>query len=44
MAQLDDYFKHPYSAAFIKDKAYEKECEIRVVCQVDTIFERLTEP
>ena len=39
MAQLDDYFTHPYVGAFIKDKAYEKEREIRTVCQVDTIYE-----
>ena len=38
-AALNEYFKHPYLTAFIKDEAYEKENEIRVMCQVDTIYE-----
>ena len=37
--QVDKYFTHPYLAAFIKDQAYEKEREIRSICQVDTIYE-----
>ena len=36
--ELSDYFTHPYSSAFIKDEAYEKEREIRAICQVDTIY------
>ena len=38
-AELDRYFKHPYLTSFIKDEAYEKENEIRAMCQVDTIYE-----
>ena len=36
--ELPDYFTHPYSSAFIKDEAYEKEREIRAICQIDTIY------
>lgn len=39
MEQLDDYFKNPYLAPFIKDSAYQKENEIRAICRVDTIYE-----
>lgn len=39
MTELHEYFRHPHSIAFIKGNAYEKEREIRAICQVSTIYE-----